>query len=155
MEAKFSYLWFVTVGWSWNCFGCLWWRTWHQHLGQPYLSILAIVSTYTFFSFCCFDRILMSSILSLAQPLVINILIVAMVLIDINDKPSSSDESNCIRKDIWRRIILFLRWAWGTSNEIYNVCRAVVPVPWHSSPPETPPDIFILFFFKILGLYDV
>lgn len=48
------------------------------------------------------------------------------------------------------------RRAWGAWNEIYNVHRAVVLVPWHSSPPETPPDIFLFCFsFKDLGLYDV
>lgn len=60
-----------------NCFDCLWWRTWHQHLGQPYLRNLDIISTYMFIFllFCCFDIILMSSIPSLAQPFIISIFI--------------------------------------------------------------------------------
>ena len=41
--------------------------------------------------------------------------------------------------------------------DIYDFHRAILLVPWHSSPPETPPDIFLFCFFSFqdLGLYDV
>lgn len=67
-------MWFGTVGWTKLFCLCVGWRTWHQHLGQPYLSNLDIISTYVFIFllFSCFDMILMSSILSLAQTFIIS-----------------------------------------------------------------------------------
>lgn len=48
-------------------------------------------------------------------------------------------------------VFIFPWWAWGTSKETWNFHRAVVLVPWHSSPPETPPDIFFfLSRFRIV-----
>lgn len=98
-EAQFSHMWFGTVGSLKVRLTCLWWRTWHQQLGQPYLTNPDISSAYTpfFRMFCCFDRILMSSVLShttvLAQPFHNQRLHHARVLIDFNDEPVSCDGS--------------------------------------------------------------
>lgn len=91
----------------------------------------------------------MSSVLSLAQPSHDQRLHHARVSSDYNDELVEI-QCHCWSTDEWRWLdsVRLSRWAWGTSDEIYNVNRAVVLVPWHSSPPETPPDIFLFCFLS-------
>ena len=159
MEAQLSYMWFGTVG-SLNCLDFLWWRTWHQQPTIPEYSRYSQYICVFFFSsssFGCFDKVLMSSVLSLAQPFIISVFVMLGFWLIIMTNPivvmNLVEIQFCCRsKDKWRWVDSFClsRWAWGTSNEIYSVHRDVVLVPWHSSPPETPPDIFLFCFsFKI------
>lgn len=83
--------------WPTKLFYRFWWRTCHQQLGQPYLNNLYIINTYTVCMFFIplishFDKVLMSSILSLAQNFIISVFIMqrfwSMMI-----KPTSYDES--------------------------------------------------------------
>ena len=152
MEPQFS----CDLGLSdrWNSFDCSWWRTWHQQLGQPYLNNLDIISTYTFFLlFCCFDRVLMSSVLSLAQPFIISVFIMQgfwLIMMNLSAVMNLVEIQFCCRcKDKWRWLDSFClsRWAWGTSQWNLQCSQSCSSCPFGTPVPQKHHQISFYFVF--------
>lgn len=142
---------------NWSSLDCLWWRTWCQHLGQPHLSILDIVSSYTFFFllFCCFDRVLMSSGLSLVQPLLNNIFIIqGFWLIKMINLPFMVIP---LTLEVKTNEDYSLSFEMSLKNIKWNLqcSQSSSSCPLALQSPRNTTRYLILFFFKDLGLYDV
>lgn len=140
------FMWFETFE-SFKSFDCL---TCHQQLGLRDLSNWDIISAYTcvLFGFFFSPFLLHWLLFDVLTPFIISVFIMQGFWLRIINLWVRMNflQLHCRNKDI---LFCLSRWALGTWDEIYDVHRGVVAVPWHSSPPETPPDIFLFFLLRV------